>query len=388
MLLLRFPGLPNATQLEQSNELKLDLLTIALSELENLRELRLDVKRILPDSLLKLLLPLTGLTSLSLDLVRCESNKTFDPDLLNQLSMPHLRTLETGRLRHSEEHDIIINTLASGSTAGIQSLHIGGTSYRNFYKCLPSLLPFTSTLVDFSWSPDRQPLTTTDRDAVLALLGSMTSLQSLTLNLWTIGDPEMFFMKLYGEVDMAFGTDEPIDTTLFDSLATLPSLHTVDLKAYLGILDHEPVRKYLAKAPALRTLILTTRVSNVWTLAQWMRVRDAGEKARVVFAYKINAQEMMWYNLLGLKCWRAGFIRLVLARERVPLHNGVGSDDSASASFLGISEVGYNVFSVIRNWGSILSEQSLELRNQEGRHRRHRPPQRTLKAEFRTMGQE
>ncbi|KAL8279498.1 hypothetical protein RQP46_008060 [Phenoliferia psychrophenolica] len=295
MILQGHAGLPNAAQLEQSNAEKLELLTVTLVELEHLREFRLNVMRLYHDSLLKLLLPLTGLEVLGVQYVRYESSTSFTPDLLDQLAMPHLRKLEAGPLRPSDEHDLIFNALASRSTAGLQSLNIGFTSYMDFSTYLPSLLPFTSTLVNFTWVPDREPLRTIDRDAVLFLLGSMSSVQSLTLSLWTLGDPEEFMQKLYYQLNFTFGTDEPIDTTVFDTLVTLPDLHTVDLKAYLGVLDDKAVKEYITKAPALRTLIVTAPKapeSNVWRLGQRRRVVDAGEKAGVLFSYKINKQDM------------------------------------------------------------------------------------------------
>ncbi|KAL8293311.1 hypothetical protein RQP46_000012 [Phenoliferia psychrophenolica] len=74
----------------------------------------------------------------------------------------------------------------------------------------------------------------------------MTSLQSICISMWALLDE-----------DFDYTYDNPaIDTTLFDTLATLSNLHTVNLIVDEGTLDESKVVGFIESCKSLKILSL------------------------------------------------------------------------------------------------------------------------------------
>ncbi|KAL8276858.1 hypothetical protein RQP46_010789 [Phenoliferia psychrophenolica] len=79
--------------------------------------------------------------------------------------------------------------------------------------------------------------------------------------------------------------ERPIDPSLFDTLATLPSLHTVKLIVKDGELDIDYFINYIASHTTLRSLSIHLETTRRWTREQQVRVEEAAEAAGVAFSY-------------------------------------------------------------------------------------------------------
>ncbi|KAL8278723.1 hypothetical protein RQP46_008792 [Phenoliferia psychrophenolica] len=193
---------------------------------------------------------------------------------------------------------------ALGSVTGLRRLHLVRLGeglltlelivrHTNYFD---NLLPLIPNLYHFCWTPIRHPLDEEGRDAVLKLLGAMTSLESLVLPLWTLGDYNEYENKhLLGKIDHIGQKPEgdewdlkPVDRSVFDVLATLPLLHTVELIAHIGALDESDVISFVNALPSLRTLLIVAKRKRGWSREAIESVRAAAEEAGVAFWYKAD----------------------------------------------------------------------------------------------------
>lgn len=98
---------------------------------------------------------------------------------------------------------------------------------------------------------------------------------------------DVFIMKTQG----APLHEHPIDSKLFDTLATLLSLHTVELLLAGGKLNEDRLVEFIRSSVALRSLWIlheTSRESLAWTREQRERVQKAAMDARVAFGYTVR----------------------------------------------------------------------------------------------------
>ncbi|KAL8286587.1 hypothetical protein RQP46_004604 [Phenoliferia psychrophenolica] len=239
------------------------------------------------EMVVRLLIPLKALEVLHLDIIIFDGNIPPRPDLLAQLALPRLRELVVGE-RPSPD---MTKTLVAASPTNLRTLHLSSW-YTGYF---PEILPLVPNLIHFSWTPDRQPLDEDSRDAVLTLLGAMTSLESLTIPLWTLGDYDEFYWETHNDDDID-GEEEPdeedgwdlkpVDHTVFDVLATLPRLRTVTLVAQIGKVEESDVMSFIKALPSLRTLSIVSKRKRGWTPEEIERVGAAGEDVGVNFVYE------------------------------------------------------------------------------------------------------
>ncbi|KAL8293378.1 hypothetical protein RQP46_000079 [Phenoliferia psychrophenolica] len=207
------------------------------------------------------------------------------PTIPDCVALPHLRTLRI-RLRYATSfHNALLCALASKSTAGIKMLDLTHTDYSHISPAaIAPLIPHVASVVHLAWTPEtdfrgEQVLNTSTRDALLELLGAMSSLQSIEISTWSHSD----------QWDDENDEDAlPIDTSLFDTLATLPSLQTVNILVKVGTLEAdqaEQVISYITSHRPLRSLSITLERPGAWTREQCARVEEASEKVGVVFVY-------------------------------------------------------------------------------------------------------
>ncbi|KAL8278727.1 hypothetical protein RQP46_008796 [Phenoliferia psychrophenolica] len=319
-------------------------LEVALGQLVGLRSLKISSSLLDGPALARILIPLKELRDLDLQPLMCSVPKEGFDSLLGRLSLPHLRNLrilvpdaftesllgnlainstagiqhidprlfdtlatlptlhtvklvvETWRLETS--HILIITSVVglstdilkslAGSTAELGSLHLGAARTDEFNELLP-LLP---TVVNFSWTPERQPIgeNVNARDAVLKLLGAMTNVETLAIPLWTLDDDR----RLGRGTLFCKGTEAQwdewdrrrIDRAVFDVLATLPRLRAVEFTTRIGQLDQSDVIAFINSIPTLQTLSLVVKKKRGWTHEAIECVRAEGEEAGVVFTYK------------------------------------------------------------------------------------------------------
>ncbi|KAL8293376.1 hypothetical protein RQP46_000077 [Phenoliferia psychrophenolica] len=259
----------------------------AIGGLALLQELKCHVHYFHKEELLSILLPLKELRVLDFESGQEVLNKRKEPHtLLNRVALPHLREFRI-RLRHSTSFNkAILCALASKSTAGIKVLDLTSTSYDYISPTvIAPLIPHITNVIHLAWTPeteflDNDVLDTPTRDALLELLGAMTSLQSIEISTWAHSEQR--------DDDDDGNNDLPIDTSLFDTLATLPSLHTVNILVKVGTLEADQVEQvisYITSHRPLRSLSINLERPGAWTREQCARVEEASEKAGVAFAY-------------------------------------------------------------------------------------------------------
>ncbi|KAL8286588.1 hypothetical protein RQP46_004605 [Phenoliferia psychrophenolica] len=237
------------------------------------------------ETIVRLLIPLVHLEVLFLDMTILDINRTPNPALFTQLALPHLRQLVVDK----PPSWAIWKTLAAASPTSVSNLQLRSRRTDYFHVVQP-LLP---NLTRFSWTPERQPLDEIARDDVLALLGAMRSLESLSMPLWTLGN----YCEFLEDTQIVHDQTEPeldewdlapIDRTVFDVVATLPRLRTVELIVRIGTLDDSDIVSFIKSIPSLRTLSIVSKRKRGWTSEEIERVRAAGEEVGVKFVYEGN----------------------------------------------------------------------------------------------------
>ncbi|KAL8293457.1 hypothetical protein RQP46_000158 [Phenoliferia psychrophenolica] len=259
----------------------------ALGGLALLQEFKCQAIFMKPDQLLRILIPLKQLRVLDLGIGQYFSDGATSQNVFNRVALLHFRKVRMSLFNSpSAFPNALFGALASNSTAGVQVLDLTRTPF-NYMKpaVTDQLIPHVANLVDLTWTPTASPvpvldnLQTATRDALLALLGAMKGLQSIDISTWTHSQQS---------ADDEPGTRLPIDTTLFDTLATLPSLHTVKVLVNAGKLAEDHVDRlisYIKSHRTLRTLSIRLEKPGTWTREQYASVEEASEEAGVAFAY-------------------------------------------------------------------------------------------------------
>ncbi|KAL8293305.1 hypothetical protein RQP46_000006 [Phenoliferia psychrophenolica] len=252
-------------------------LEFALGGLADLQELKLSVCYLRASSFMRILTPLKRLQVL--DLATRFSNQVQYEHALEQFTLPNLHTL---RIRLIDAFDVaLVGALTKGSSAQIRRLDLKGTDFELApFNTIESIIPHLANLVHFTWSsaaatPIQYEASELD---FVALLESMTSLQSISLSVWVI-DQER-------DVNAANPFDKlPVDPKIFDALRSLPSLQNVNLIARMGTLDEELVITFVKSHLPLQTLSIHLETTSRWSREQQGRVEEAAEEAGVAFSY-------------------------------------------------------------------------------------------------------
>ncbi|KAL8293339.1 hypothetical protein RQP46_000040 [Phenoliferia psychrophenolica] len=239
----------------------------------------------------RILIPLKSLEILDLAARYYYDNQgeTVDP-LLRDLILPNLREL---RMDHESWPEALQNrlfsALATGSKTGILDLDLASTEYQSLRSDSPvfkSLIPHTGNVVHLTWTPPPwimdMPSDAVAQDTVLAIIAAMPNLQSIKISTWTM---EEDIDSYNPEDDKFFVPDRPIDPKLFDTLATLPSLHSVILVVEeMTLLDEKVVISFIEAHHPLRSLYIVMRSPYEWSEEQWVAVEEVAEQAGVAFS--------------------------------------------------------------------------------------------------------
>ncbi|KAL8276444.1 hypothetical protein RQP46_011146 [Phenoliferia psychrophenolica] len=249
----------------------------ALEGLVNLQKLQLRSDSINSHSLPGWLSPLKALEVLDLDIECYAFAEDLEGYRFDEPALPHLRKVRIQLEGQPDEFpNNLLETLASHSTNGIQNLellpiHLSLLSLRT----VEPLLRHLTSVVAFTWGAFGSAIYNDTRGAVLKLVGAMESLQSIKISMWTLYTPPLILID-------ALETQQPIDHTLFDTLATLPSLQTVKLAIEVGILDSNHVIAYLESHKSLRSLSIEFSYAT-WTREERDAVEEAADQAGVSF---------------------------------------------------------------------------------------------------------
>ncbi|KAL8293403.1 hypothetical protein RQP46_000104 [Phenoliferia psychrophenolica] len=257
----------------------------AFQELTCLRELRIRSPVMEADMLLWILTSLKELEvlDLSIDEYEVEDEDTTSIDYVALSRIRDVRIclgdFSVDRFSHA-----LLAALGYSSSTGIQKLDLKSTAFDLLSPDLVEpLIPLVANVVHLHWTPGRSdPVKDDARDAVLALLAAMTDLQTISVSMW----------ERLARPDEDLNA-RPIDLKLFDTLATLPSLHAVNLVVESGDLADEHVISYLKSHHTLQSLSLELplgRWGSKWTSEQRGRVRDAANEAEVAFTYEGSLQ--------------------------------------------------------------------------------------------------
>ncbi|KAL8281393.1 hypothetical protein RQP46_006077 [Phenoliferia psychrophenolica] len=118
------------------------------------------------------------------------------------------------------------------------------------------IIPLVANLRHFAWSPsETQGFKKYTRDAVLSLLGATPKLESIRIPLQLSQEQEY-------RIEGTSLDDQPIDPSPFETLATLPLLHTVELVVGIGRLDENHVVKFIEGTKSLRFLSVAFLVDD------------------------------------------------------------------------------------------------------------------------------
>ncbi|KAL8276823.1 hypothetical protein RQP46_010754 [Phenoliferia psychrophenolica] len=285
-LLRAIPNLVALNLQADSHELSFAPLVGALGELAGLREFTFKNHSLRPIEILRILIPLKALEVLDLDISVYDCDNDQYTHLIPHLTLPRLNKLQMVLTDDDIPFsDTLLRTLATNSTVGIHKLTLNHTRMDSLgdrlslstVPLIPS--PQITKIKHFTWTPWAATPEPEARDAVLALVGSMTGLQSIEISTWTLEHDRWAAFP-------APRDNEPIDATLFDTLATLPSLHSVTLTAMEGILDELPVVSFIQSHHPLHHLSISFETIAGWTPEQRGRVEEAAHKAGVVFKYE------------------------------------------------------------------------------------------------------
>ncbi|KAL8281494.1 hypothetical protein RQP46_006178 [Phenoliferia psychrophenolica] len=240
---------------------------------------------------LSLLIPLRALEELDIGGVwwYITDVDAFEIDaLIENTALPHLRELWISIPREPPGPPVLLSALAKGSAGGLLTLNLCGSPVTTILPFLDTLTPYLSSVVNFDWTPrqsrneEATKLELADREPMLALIGSMTSITTFTMSMWVISD-------IGRPQTRSQLSREPVDLSLLDTLATLPSLDSVEIYTEVGMLDEEAFVSFIKAVPTLGDLSVyeKTGAEKVpWTQAQCDRVRVAGEEAGMVFRYE------------------------------------------------------------------------------------------------------
>ncbi|KAL8293458.1 hypothetical protein RQP46_000159 [Phenoliferia psychrophenolica] len=260
-------------------------LETALGELTSLRELSYRAYYIERNLVLRILIPLKELQVLDLDISCCPSDDNHQEWqlLLDRLSLLHFRKLRIGLFRVFDE--MLLRRLATSTASGIQVLDLTRTEFNTMsLRATEYLIPDITTVIHLTWTPEELnafpsifPLRVPARDASLALIGAMKNLQHISIS---IGHLDNVAYYDFAPSD----PNQPADRSVLGTLATLPSLHTVNLVVGAGSLDPSKVISFIGASVTLR--LLSVKVGKKgWTLEEKERVESASEEAGVSFAY-------------------------------------------------------------------------------------------------------
>ncbi|KAL8276829.1 hypothetical protein RQP46_010760 [Phenoliferia psychrophenolica] len=254
-------------------------LEVALGELAYLEQFHLRSDFLQCAVLARILIPLKTLRVVGIQVDKFyDSGGSSEYDIA-QLVLPSLHTLEIYLKRKMHTFpNTLLHTLATMSTAGIQVLDLRSTAMH--HNLSQTLLPHVANLVHLTCAPPEgpiDPLKDADRDAVLALIGAMKNLEPIKVPMWT---------TVEGNHDLAL-CNRPIDRSLLDTLAKLPSLHSVTLFVKQGELSKGHIISYVSSHESLQSLFIDF-LREAWTWEQReavMAVRKAAEQAGVAFSY-------------------------------------------------------------------------------------------------------
>ncbi|KAL8281453.1 hypothetical protein RQP46_006137 [Phenoliferia psychrophenolica] len=129
--------------------------------------------------------------------------------------------------------------VALGGLSELRELFLGGD-----FQVQTIYGPFVANLVHFAWTPNGSYLTVGVRDAVIAFVGAMTNLQTISLSTWVL-------VSLDVNRRHTLGQDTPVDPSFLATLATLPFLQTVHIPARVGTMDEELVISFIREAPTM-----------------------------------------------------------------------------------------------------------------------------------------
>ncbi|KAL8277918.1 hypothetical protein RQP46_009737 [Phenoliferia psychrophenolica] len=228
-------------------------------------------------ALLRILIPLKALQVLELPILKYPNAQNVK-NLLDRLVIPQLRHLRIFVHPHSSDlPNTLFAALAASST--VESLDFANMPFSltstSFIKSFISYLP---NLTRVTWTPDPEPLKQGTRAAAAVEDGEY--------------DDDLFFVIATDEerIEREYNQllNSTLDPTLFDTLATLQSLHTVHIVVNIGILSDLDLVSYLEEtSESLRCLsLLVLSPGRFWTQEQRRRVEEAGEKAGVTFMYE------------------------------------------------------------------------------------------------------
>ncbi|KAL8293379.1 hypothetical protein RQP46_000080 [Phenoliferia psychrophenolica] len=267
----------------------------ALGELALLQEFAYSAGHLDEDILLRILISHQELRVLDLSSRHYDTPDMYSPALLDRVALPHLREL---RIRLPTSHRTIdfqhtlLCALASNSTAGIQVLDLSRTSF--YYmdsSVIEAFIPHVTNVVHLTWTRpyetfEKHHFKTTARDALLVLLGAMKSLQSIDISMWNHSE--------HLNDNVPYTDSLPIDTTLLDTLATLPFLHTVQVLVNVETLTSDLIDQFISYIKShctLRSLFIRFKKAGAWTREQRTRLEEASDEAGVTFGYKESLKE-------------------------------------------------------------------------------------------------
>ncbi|KAL8286811.1 hypothetical protein RQP46_004339 [Phenoliferia psychrophenolica] len=245
-------------------------LEVAVARLTSLRKLSFHSYRLSMTALFRILIPLKDLEVLS---IGCREYFQEEFNLVT-LELPRLRALRISVVWSRPVPDTLIHALATTSTTGLKVLDLASNPYSTLSSIgLDHLLPHVTTITYFTWTPPSSyPIQNSVRDRVLALLGAMNCLKYISIRTW-----------------QASG-DRFLDHTLFDTLATLPILHTADIFVQQGRPDEETLVSFIKACQSL--CFLSMDVPDGWSQEKWDAVQEAAEGAGVVFKYTRRSRWM------------------------------------------------------------------------------------------------
>ncbi|KAL8276453.1 hypothetical protein RQP46_011155 [Phenoliferia psychrophenolica] len=224
--------------------------------------------------LIRILTPLTELQVLDLDFEICLTPSDTPPSMAN---LPHLHTLRTSVFGNP---DVFVDALvlhALGS--GLETLDLKWSGFDTISpeENVTAMIPHLANLAYLTWASDQVRLDRITQVAVRAVIAAMTGLQSISIVMWTLVDYR-------GDEDDSDHLH--VDPRFFDTLKTLPALHTVELFVREAELEDEDlVISFIESAEALRSLHIHLETLSGWTRGQRDRVEAAAVAAGVVFVY-------------------------------------------------------------------------------------------------------
>ncbi|KAL8279480.1 hypothetical protein RQP46_008042 [Phenoliferia psychrophenolica] len=237
-----------------------DQLAGALGRLEGLQELSIRATSLEAVVVLKSLIPLQALEVLDLDLELYFQHKRDPTDYFSTLSLPNVRKLRIRLEGRTDDHpNVLFSRVAAHSTHGVQVLDLQSSTLCTLSsEVIEPVLPHLANIVDLTWDAPR----------------AMTSLRRISMPMWTTYTPSIRnFPK----------SQRPIDHILFDTLGTLPSLHTVRLNVEEGNLSSSHVLTFIDSHKPLQSLSIHFS-QDTWTREERDAVKEAADRAGVALS--------------------------------------------------------------------------------------------------------